>query len=59
MTKTALITGATSGFGKASVQRFVEAGWSGQPAYAPVSRLGSGFACPPQKRRSFINGWQD
>ncbi len=27
MTKTALITGATSGFGKASVQRFVEAGW--------------------------------
>ena len=27
MTKTALITGATSGFGKASVQRFTEAGW--------------------------------
>ncbi|UCH48490.1 MAG: SDR family oxidoreductase [Betaproteobacteria bacterium] len=27
MLKTALITGATSGFGKASAQRFVEAGW--------------------------------
>ena len=27
MAKTALITGATSGFGKASVQRFVKAGW--------------------------------
>ena len=27
MTKTALITGVTSGFGKASAQRFVEAGW--------------------------------
>jgi len=27
MAKTALITGATSGFGKASVQRFVDAGW--------------------------------
>ncbi|MGD2140116.1 MAG: SDR family NAD(P)-dependent oxidoreductase [Burkholderiales bacterium] len=27
MAKTALITGATSGFGKASVERFVNAGW--------------------------------
>lgn len=27
MTKTAFITGATSGFGKAAVQRFVNAGW--------------------------------
>jgi len=27
MAKTALITGATAGFGKASVQRFVNAGW--------------------------------
>ena len=27
MAKTTLITGATSGFGKASVQRFVDAGW--------------------------------
>ncbi|MEO8004923.1 MAG: SDR family NAD(P)-dependent oxidoreductase [Betaproteobacteria bacterium] len=27
MTKTALITGATSGFGEASVRRFVKAGW--------------------------------
>ena len=27
MTKTAFITGATSGFGKASVRRFVKAGW--------------------------------
>jgi len=27
MARTALITGATSGFGKASVQRFVDAGW--------------------------------
>lgn len=27
MTKTAFITGVTSGFGKASAQRFVEAGW--------------------------------
>ena len=28
MSKTVLITGATSGFGKASVQRFANAGWS-------------------------------
>jgi serine 3-dehydrogenase len=27
MTRTALITGATSGFGRAAAQRFVEAGW--------------------------------
>ncbi|NIO39498.1 MAG: SDR family NAD(P)-dependent oxidoreductase, partial [Burkholderiales bacterium] len=27
MAKTALITGATSGFGKSSVKRFVKAGW--------------------------------
>jgi serine 3-dehydrogenase len=27
MTRTALITGATSGFGRAAVQRFVDAGW--------------------------------
>ncbi|WP_128808979.1 SDR family NAD(P)-dependent oxidoreductase, partial [Xanthomonas translucens] len=27
MTQTALITGATSGFGAAAVRRFVNAGW--------------------------------
>ena len=27
MTKTAFITGATSGFGKAAVRRFVKDGW--------------------------------
>jgi serine 3-dehydrogenase len=41
MTKTAMITGATSGFGAASVRRFAKAGWRVIATGRRADRLGS------------------